>query len=82
MSHLEDINMSYFKHLSLSLNYSFQSFYAGFVFIFHGFFPNYFVNKGSSIIFFLNARLDKNQYEINKNKFNTEAMKIAYNKFI
>ena len=60
MNHLEEVNMTYFNHLQHAISYSFISFYAGFIFIIHGFFPNILVHNGSTIINRLNILLQPN----------------------
>ena len=50
MSHLIDRNITYFQHLQLTLYYASISFYAGFVFIIHGLYPDILENNGSDTI--------------------------------
>lgn len=59
MSHLNDIKMSYLGHLIGALGYSFESLKASIIFVFHGFFPDYCVYTGSTIISNLNDKLKK-----------------------
>ena len=59
MTHLEDIKQTYSQHLFGALFYSCQSFAAGCIFILHGFFPDYCVNTGSTIIQSLNSNLQE-----------------------
>ena len=59
MTHLKDINMTYFKHLLGSLEYSYMTFKCSIIFLFHGFFPDYCIHTGSDIIKILNNKLQK-----------------------
>ena len=61
MSHLNDIKMTYFEHLFVALGYSFESFKASSIFIFHGFFPDYCIHTGSTIIHELNDDIKKHK---------------------
>jgi len=57
MSHLNDIKKTYTSHLFSALYYSYQSFSAGIIFLFHGIFPEYCINTGSDIIKHLHIQL-------------------------
>ena len=57
MSHLDDIQMTYFQHLQYALGYSYISFKASVIFLFHGLFPDYCIYTGSTMIKQLNERL-------------------------
>jgi hypothetical protein len=57
MSHLEDIQLSYLQHLQYALGYSFISFKASLIFMFHGLFPDCCIYTGSTMIKQLNERL-------------------------
>lgn len=59
MSHLQDINMTYFQHMLGSFGYAAESFFASIIFVFHGIFPNYCVYTGSNMIKHLNNKLVK-----------------------
>ena len=59
MSHLADVKMSYFEHLFGALQYAFQSFSAGYIFIFHGLFPDYLIHSGSDLINDLHSKLQE-----------------------
>lgn len=59
MSHLDDVNMSYFEHLIGAFNYSFISCKASMIFFIHGIFPDCFVVTGSTMIKQLNDHLQK-----------------------
>lgn len=54
MTHLEDLNQTYFEHLKDAIGYSIKSFTAGFIFLIHGFFPDILVTNGSDTISELN----------------------------
>jgi hypothetical protein len=64
MTHLSDVKMTYFEHLCGSLGYSVQAFSAGFVFIFHGIFPECCVYTGSTIIGHLNNKVQTKNYRV------------------
>jgi hypothetical protein len=57
MSHLSDLKMTYWEHLFGALHYAFLAFSAGYIFIFHGLFPDYCVYTGSILINNLNTKL-------------------------
>lgn len=59
MSHLDDINMTYFQHLFGALEYSYMAFTSSIIFLFHGIFPDCCVHTGSDIIKNLNNKLQK-----------------------
>lgn len=64
MSHLINKNITYFEHLKRTLYYASISFYAGFVFIIHGIYPDTLENHGSNAIKKLNSIIyfnDKNE---------------------
>ena len=67
MSHLDLMQMTYTQHLFGSLYYSLQSFAAGVVFIIHGFFPDYFVTLGSSLINNLNNQIIHSKLSVKTN---------------
>jgi hypothetical protein len=50
MNHLINRNITYFQHIKRRFYYASISFYAGFVFIIHGIYPNLLENKGSNSI--------------------------------
>ena len=64
MTHLSDVKMTYCEHLFSALGYSVQAFIAGFVFIFHGIFPECCVHTGSNIISDLNNKVQIKKYRI------------------
>ena len=64
MTHLNDVKMTYCEHLFGALGYSVQAFSAGFVFIFHGIFPEYCVHTGSNIINTLHSEVQIKKYRI------------------
>lgn len=55
MNHLINRNITYFQHLRKTFYYASLSFYAGFVFIIHGIYPDILENKGSNSIKKLNS---------------------------
>ena len=55
MNHLINRNITYFQHLRKTFYYASISFYAGFVFIIHGIYPDILENKGSNSIKKLNS---------------------------
>jgi hypothetical protein len=59
MSHLQQLNTTYIKHLGDAVQYSSKSFFMGFVFLIHGFFPNILVYTGSNIIKELYMKFNK-----------------------
>lgn len=65
MGHLEDINQTYFEHMTDALSYSITSFYAGIIFALHGVFPNFFVFTGSNTIAKLNGILVEKKKKLN-----------------
>ena len=59
MTHLEEINMSYFSHLYRASKFGILSITAGIIFIFHGIFPNCCVHTGSELINKLHTQLNE-----------------------
>lgn len=55
MNHLQEHNISYFKHFKRSMYFAAQSFKASTIFVIHAFFPNMFTDTGSNIIKDLNT---------------------------
>jgi hypothetical protein len=61
MTHLEDIQMTYFEHMGGAMKYTCLSVYAACVFCIHAIFPEYLVFEGSQIIENLHNELFANK---------------------
>ena len=58
--HLKDVNLTYSRHLTQAIYYSFLSWKASVFFFIHGFWPDVFISNGSKIITYLHNRLKIN----------------------
>ncbi len=59
-NHLRDINLSYYDHLLVALDYAKDALNASLIFTFHALFPDIFVTTGSEIIDKLNNKIKNN----------------------
>ncbi len=66
--HLEDIQQNYFHHFLDAIYYSYLSSKASFYFIIHAIFPDYFVQNGSSTIFYISSLIEYKKKLILLNK--------------
>ena len=61
-AHLEEMNMSYFEHLLISLNYALILFISSIKAFIHSFIPDLFVTSTTECIVEINNKLKKHTY--------------------